>query len=74
MTALTLMKQIEAAQLHATVFVLVDGRYVKVDEVVLAGVDPTISGYTSVCLKGEEFIPKRMAGLVGLRTEVTTDA
>lgn len=60
MKATTLIQQVQALnpQPDATVFVLALGRYVRVDNIVGAAVDPVITGPTSVCISGEEYVSK----------------
>jgi hypothetical protein len=55
MTAISLMAECKKALPDAQVFVLIDGRYKRIDSVVLSGVDPVVTGLTSVCLDGEEY-------------------
>ena len=62
MTAQTLIEKCRAADPTAAVFVLVQGRYVRVEDVQFAGVDP-IHPPTSVCLKGAVFVPERELGV-----------
>ncbi len=55
MKASNALLKLKDAAPDATVFVLVGGRYVRVDDIVLSAVDATITGPTSVCLRGETF-------------------
>lgn len=57
MTAISLMAECKKALPDAQVFVLIDGRYKRVEKVLLSGVDPVVTGLTSVCLDGVEFVP-----------------
>lgn len=57
MTAQTLIEKVRIADPSATVFVFVQGRYVRIDDVVLSGLEPGVKPLTSVCLRGEEFVP-----------------
>lgn len=56
MTAISLMAECKKALPDAQVFVLIDGRYKRVEKVLLSGVDPVVMGLTSVCLDGEEYV------------------
>lgn len=56
MTAISLMAECKKALPDAQVFVLIDGRYKRVEKVLLTGVDPVVTGLTSVCLDGEPFV------------------
>lgn len=58
MKAVTLAQTVQeiAARPDARVFVLCQGRYVDVEQVVGTAVDPTITGATSVCIMGTEYV------------------
>lgn len=58
MKAITVQEKLLHADPSATVFVLVGGRYVRIDDIVLTGIS-AIYPPTTVCITGESYISER---------------